>query len=788
MSDHANAPSFAGIAFKGLLALIGAALLALLAVFTLGKGFAELRELRQLERTPRSLVAGVLPGEVNLRGSAQPASDLLVSPHTRTQTLYYRYHVERRTRDSEGRTRWSTVRDEREFRPFWLEDESGRIWIEPAGRTDFDVHQRFSTTNGDMRYTEYRIDPGDAVFLFGLAERAGDALRVGFEREGHYYPLLSTYGEAAARSGMARLALFLLWLGLLLASFAVLLVCVALRIHLSVLYLGSLSVVMALVLLALSTRAAREDLLASFQRSARDVVSAEALIVERLQAARLSWDGDWAALGDFESPAFGRLDPGERQVLTHVRERLAEQILRTEAVRAQWPERWVAAGLRLPDLPQVVAPDALERSVSVDRVRQTDTGPLGTSILAVFALLLSTLLVWLGFRRVRLKRTIENLPTSLTAGVAYGLAEVKGRARLDPSDKPLIGPLSDRQCLWFHYVVQERRGSGKNARWVTIENRRVDRRFWLDDREGSLPIDPEGSEAIIVCHSSKREGRMRYSEHRIEPDAELYALGSASIDPRTGSSLRLGRAKDQPFLLSDLPESEVMLRKARAAFLLLNLGVNAGNGAALAGLGASAALHGLGFLLAALAPLGFLAIFLAIVMYNDLVMLRQRMRLTWANIQVSLAKRAELVPRLESVLKAYLAHERGLQENLATLRALAEQDKPDTETASRMVGAEQAVIGRFLALREAYPDLKSSELALQLGRTLIRLENEVALMREGYNNAVERYNTRCQHIPELIFAKAFRFQPAALFRAETQVREVPALMLDAGAPPAKETT
>lgn len=775
----AKASSRAGIAFKGLLGLLLTAVLALAAVGLLGQGFKELRELRQLERTPRSLVAGVLPGEVNLRGSAQELDGLLQSPHTKTPTLYYRYHVERKTRDSEGRTRWSTVSNQSRFLPFWLQDDSGRIRVEPSTRANFEVWSRFSITQGDKRYTEYRIDPGDPVFLFAHVERQGKSLVVEFDTEGQYWPLISTYGEASARSGMARLSLFLLWLGLMLGSFAVYSSCWALRVHLSVVYLGVLTIAMAALLVLLSTKAAREDLSASFSRTARDTVHAEALIVERLNAAGLSWDGDWASLGDFHSREFAALDLEQRRILSHVRARLAAQIERTLEVRSQWPERSVAGGLRLPELQKIALPEGEELDAGVDPPPLSTTGPMGSSILSVIALLLATLFAWLGFRRIRLKRTIENLPTSRSAGVAYGLAELLGSAEFAEQDAPLKGPLSGRDCTWYHYVVKERRGSGKNARWVTIEDQRVDRRFWLQDREGRIPIDPSKAEMMVTCCDKKRQGRMLYIEHRIDPGTEIYVLGSAEIDPLTQSSLVVRRGPEaQPFLISDLSENEVMLRKARSGFLMLNLGVNTGNASALAGLGAVAALHGLGFLFAALVPLGFFAVFLAILMYNDLILLRQRVRLTWANIQVSLAKRAELVPRLESVLKAYLQYERGLQEDLARLRTQAQQGNIDTAAAGRMVGTEQAVIQRFFAMKEAYPDLQASELALQLGSTLITLENEVALMREGYNNAVERYNTRCQHIPEIVFAKLFRFRPGNLFHAEMRVRSVPVLALE----------
>jgi hypothetical protein len=87
--------------------------------------------------------------------------------------------------------------------------------------------------------------------------------------------------------------------------------------------------------------------------------------------------------------------------------------------------------------------------------------------------------------------------------------------------------------------------------------------------------------------------------------------------------------------------------------------------------------------------------------------------------------------------------------------------------------AEQFLLGRMSMLCESYPELKADSLSSQLMHQLVALENEVALMREGYNNSVERYNIRRPHVPEVLFTRLFMFKQAELFRAELQVRVLP---------------
>jgi hypothetical protein len=764
MNHPQAAPSRAGSALKALFCLGLALLLGLFALLMLSAGFSSLRDIRRLERAPRSLVAAVLPGEATLSGRASADGAALRAPDSGAEALYYRYLVEREERDEDGDKHWKTIADRTAFQAFVLSDESGSIRIDPSERVRFDADVRHTRRDGDLRYSEARIDPGDEVFVFGYVDAAQRPPRIEFETAGQYSPLVSIHGEASAHSGMTGTTLLLLWIGLGALGLAVFALLWVLRVHVSTTYLAGLSIAMAAVLLSLSLRSAREDLAESFARTARDVAAAQSEIDAHLRERGIEWNRDWGSLAEPAMPGHDRLDADALRLLAHLRARLALQVERTLAVRRRWPERWLAASTALPELPSIPPPAAAPLQMEPP----TDAGSaLMAYLVATLAFAMATLFAWLGLRSVKLKRTIENLAATRTAGVAYGLVELNARAEPEAGSPALIGPLSQRPCVWYHYVVEERRGSGKNEKWVKIEERRAERPFCLVDDEGSLPIDLRGAEAIVSRRRSRREGRQRYSERWIEPGTPLYVLGSAGIDPRSGDTLMLCRGPgDQPFLVTDLPESELMLRKARGGFLLLNFATQFGIATTFCLLGANVALDGAGFLLATLAPLSLFALFLAAAMYNDLVTLRQRVRLAWANIEVSLLKRAELVPRLEAVLQAYLGHEAALQAGLSRLRDLSRQASLGPQAAGRLVGVEQEVIAHTTALYERHPELKADELAMQLSSTLVRLDNEVALMREGYNNAVERYETRRRRLPDLVFAKIFRFEPVAPFQAE----------------------
>ncbi len=175
--------------------------------------------------------------------------------------------------------------------------------------------------------------------------------------------------------------------------------------------------------------------------------------------------------------------------------------------------------------------------------------------------------------------------------------------------------------------------------------------------------------------------------------------------------------------------------------------------------------------------------------YNHLVALRERYRNAFAQIDVQLKRRYDLIPNLVEVAKGYMKHERETLEAVIQARNQASQaekkaaaDPGDPEAMKGLLAAEQTLtgtMGRFFALSESYPDLKANENMAQLQEELASTENRVAFARQSYNDSVMQYNTARQTIPTNIVANAFNFGPAELFEIEVQEeREAPKVSFD----------
>lgn len=176
--------------------------------------------------------------------------------------------------------------------------------------------------------------------------------------------------------------------------------------------------------------------------------------------------------------------------------------------------------------------------------------------------------------------------------------------------------------------------------------------------------------------------------------------------------------------------------------------------------------------------------FAAVGLYNRLVALRNRFRNAYAQIDVQLKRRYDLIPNLVETAKAYLKHERETLEavirarNAAYSASRAAAAQPGDPQAMRdLAGAEgtlAGVIGRLFAVAEQYPDLKANQTMARLMEELTSTENKIAFARQAYNDAVMLYNTKCETFPAVLIARLFGFQPAALFEVKAEAeREAP---------------
>ena len=151
-----------------------------------------------------------------------------------------------------------------------------------------------------------------------------------------------------------------------------------------------------------------------------------------------------------------------------------------------------------------------------------------------------------------------------------------------------------------------------------------------------------------------------------------------------------------------------------------------------------------------------------IMIYNQLVAMRQRVGQAFADVDVQLKQRHDLIPNLVETVKGYAAHERGTLDDVIKARnsAMSAQGPAQVSAAENQLSG---ALGRLIALSEAYPDLKANANFQQLASELSDLENKIAASRRFFNNAVQEYNTGIQQFPAALFAAMLGFSQRTFF-------------------------
>lgn len=176
-----------------------------------------------------------------------------------------------------------------------------------------------------------------------------------------------------------------------------------------------------------------------------------------------------------------------------------------------------------------------------------------------------------------------------------------------------------------------------------------------------------------------------------------------------------------------------------------------------------------------------LIVFWGVGAYNRLIGLRNRFKNAFAQIDIQLKRRYDLIPNLVETARAYMKHEHDTLEAVISARNQASDadraaaaNPGDAQALTRLGAAEgtlSAALGRLFALAEAYPDLKANQTMMQLSEELTATENKISFSRQAFNDAVMRYNTAAEQFPANVIASMFSFKTAELLAATESAEE-----------------
>ena len=221
--------------------------------------------------------------------------------------------------------------------------------------------------------------------------------------------------------------------------------------------------------------------------------------------------------------------------------------------------------------------------------------------------------------------------------------------------------------------------------------------------------------------------------------------------------------------------------KVSVAFWMIAIGIAAVTTAILFLLSFTGTVSALHQLIAAASSITTVILLIFLLLYNDLVFLRQRTLWARSNIEVALKKRFDLLPQLENITRGYVSHESETQNLMTELRSsFQNENQAPSETDD---SSSRNAIKKMLAIRESYPDLKANTVFQKLMTGIVGLENEISARRRGYNAAAERYKTRRSSVPEVFLSRIFRFEDAPLLQWRSEMMNFSNLEL---APPVEE--
>ena len=745
--------------------------LSVLGIFAQQTSLDTVREIRVLERIPPSTILASLPGPNMLFGDVltNTAGERIQGHWTNTPCVWFRAVKEVESTDSEGNTTWNTVFDTQSGVPFRLDDSTGIIPVIPGEGIDYIFKRKWRTTKGDERFTEYRIDVDDSIHLVGMLTTEDRSPALTFPSEGAYLPIISDRSIAGARASRALISTLLSISSVFLMGASCTCLLLAIRVFNTLGFALMVGAVEICLLMFSGILMMSQDLQSAHNSLEKQCSAAQDIALEDFKTLNLTWNTDWQNQALFAEAA-QRETPGPR--LAAMRLSLASRKARVQDIRDRFPQNIVSWAIALPSTPPVLFDGELLPGTDT---QLTPAYPfwLWPLLITLISIILAVIGILFGYRYVRTKRLIENIPTTPSAEVAIGTCEVKGTLRHCPDIDPLTGPLTNGSCTWYRYLIQEWRGSGKDRRLVTLSDKTKRQQFLCEDDSGSIPINAKDADVISGRKAKKSKGNTVYSEWSLREGDPLYVLGSAELDPHTGDSLRIHADEHTlPFIISNLPEDRISGMKITTAFWLLTLGIASVAAIILGVLLFTGRVAAVDQLTAAMASTTAVILLVLVIIYNDLVFLKIRVHWAQSNIQVALKKRKNLIPQLESIAQGYMTYEADVQSTVARLRSAWSAENTSLDDATPSVNEAAEATSGLLAIREAYPDLKANALTSDLMKRVVTLENEISARRAGFNATVERYLARTHTFPDLLIAKLFKFESAELLSWDNSIRSV----------------
>ena len=438
--------------------------------------------------------------------------------------------------------------------------------------------------------------------------------------------------------------------------------------------------------------------------------------------------------------------------------------------------------------------------------------------------LATLVLFFLGFRALRRKRLIENVPTSKVEGVFLGLTELKGTAE---TKSPLKSYLAEIECVYYRYSIEEHwektetytdsKGQTRTrtkSGWTTVASDDVRRPFDVRDETGALRVVPDRAEMDCNCVFSRTCGcsdpiyygkgpatevahsthTRRFSEYAIRPGQALYIMGTARLrEDVVAPEIAYGK-EDEMYLISTRSEEQVKRGYGLASFLELLFGALCAaaipytfRSLELDDWEGSARLYwpemaGAAAIFAGCTFLGYLKL-----LYNGLVSVRNRVFNAWSQIDIQLKRRFDLIPNLVGCVKGYLQHEKETQEALARIRmdgvaggAPSYPRAGAAAMAAAFANEQTRQLARLFAIVEKYPKLQADQPFLKLQQELARTERKIALARAFYNESVTCLNNRISTLPDVLIAGLTGFRAAEYFEIDAFERAPVELKLDEG--------